>query len=137
MAVRGTLTGNTPEAEQAAQAIAAAAEKLDLNLPPIVPVALAVAALTSFDRHVVVEEGVSAGVWRNEESAAAIRRRLRDQAAVQALDEGYTLTAAALEKVTGLGPSGETLTLQEADTVIVQHSYPARFLLPAGVTGHR
>jgi hypothetical protein len=55
--VRGTLTANTPEAEQAAQAIADAAESLDLDLPPIVPVAFAVAALSSYDKRLVVEDG--------------------------------------------------------------------------------
>jgi uncharacterized protein (DUF427 family) len=78
----------------------------------------------------------TAEVWKNEESATAVRRRLRDEAAVKALDDGCTITAAPREKVTGVGPSGETLPLQEADTVVVEHSYPARFLLPAEALDH-
>lgn len=134
MPVRETLTGNTPEAEQAAQAIAAAAETLGFDLPPIAFVGFAVAALSSFDRHITVEEGVSAGVWADETSRAAVRRRLRDLAAVNALDDGYTVIAHAEELVEGLGTLSETVDLSEAHTVLVQHHYPARRLMPGGLT---
>ena len=119
-----------PEIEQATHAVATAAADRGIHLNPIDAMTLASAALASFDKLVAVEDETSLGMWNIEETRDAVRRRLRDRAAVQALDEGYTITTRQHETVTGLGPAGETLPLVEAAVAVVTHVYHARFLRP-------
>ena len=128
MSPRGTSRDVPPEIEQATHAVATAAAERGIRLTPHDAMTLAAAALASFDRLVVVEDETSLGMWNVEETRDAVRRRLRDGAAVKALDEGYTITARQHETVTGLGPAGETLPLAEAATAVVTHAYRARFL---------
>jgi hypothetical protein len=117
------------EVADAAQAISEAASEVSLVLTGPVSARLAVAALQSYERVVEVQDGVPAGVWESAPSRAAVRRRLRDRAAIEALDEGFTLTAAAHERVVGIDDAGEELDPAEAEVVVVTHTYPARRLL--------
>jgi hypothetical protein len=128
MTGKGTSRDVPPEVEQATHAVAAAAADHGIRLTALDAMTLAAAALGSFDKVVVVEDETSVGMWSVEETRDAVRRRLRDRAAVLALDEGYTITAHQHETVIGLGPAGETLPLVEAATAVVTHAYHARFL---------
>ncbi|KQW52564.1 hypothetical protein ASC77_24665 [Nocardioides sp. Root1257] len=129
MSAREPLRGVPASVEQATHAVASAAAKLGLDLSSHDAMSLATAALTSFDLLVVVEDETSVGMWSVQETRDALRRRLRDRAAVQALDEGYAIIACQSESVVGLGSVGETLPLTEAASAVVTHTYQARFLL--------
>jgi len=115
---------------RAARNIAATAELLDITLGARDATSLAMAALATFTDVLVVEDETSAGLWKVAETRNAIRRRLRDQAAVTALDQGDTLAAHPVELVHGVGPAGENVPIDEADTAVVAHTYYLRPLLP-------
>ena len=114
----------------AVRALAEAADGTPLALTGPLTARLALAALQSFDLVIEVQDGVSAGVWANDKSRAAVRRRLRDHAAVQALDNGFSLTADAYEDVVAIDDMGQELDPDDAEVVVVTHHYPARRLLP-------
>jgi hypothetical protein len=128
MTAKGTSRDVPPAIAQATDAVAAAAADRGIRLTVLDAMTLASAVLESFDKVVAVEDETSVGMWNVEETRDAVRRRLRDRAAVLALDEGYTITAHQHETVIGLGPAGERLPLVEAATAVVTHAYHARFL---------
>jgi hypothetical protein len=87
---------------------------------------LARAALATSTSVLVIEDEISAGAWRIEETRHAVRRRLRDRAAITALDEGNTLATGPRERVDGVGPAGETIPVDEADLALITHTYCVR-----------
>jgi len=128
MSAKRTRRDVAPELEKATYAVETAAGDRGILLTALDAVTLASAALESFDGLVVVEDDTSIDLWDVQESRDALRRRLRDRAAVQALDDGYTITACPRETVVGLGPAGEAVPLAEAATAVVTHAYQVRVL---------